>query len=260
MVAAVFVAERIWPAVPRRAAARGHLVDAGYLGLYALVGPLVTLLSTGFALAVERYAPFLHLGRLPIVPQLAVVVVILLGIDATNWAAHLANHRTAVFWRFHALHHSQEEMSVFTTFRTHPLAHVSYLPALLPALVLASSGTVPAVGLIAYGCLVTLPHANLRWNYGRAGRWVVSPAFHRLHHANTSVEGMQAVNFGFVLAVWDRLARTAAFPYGRPVMETGLGGRAVPIEQEATPAQTWRVVARQLTQPFRLRSGLEGSP
>ena len=35
-------------------------------------------------------------------------------------------------------------MNVFTTFRTHPLSHASYLPALLPALVLGASGAVPA--------------------------------------------------------------------------------------------------------------------
>jgi sterol desaturase/sphingolipid hydroxylase (fatty acid hydroxylase superfamily) len=257
MVVLVFAAERLWPAVPRRVTARGHIIDAGYLGVYALVAPAVTLLSTGFAIAVERYAPFLRLARLPLLPQVAVVAMILLGIDAINWAAHVANHRVGVFWRFHALHHSQEEMSVFTTFRTHPLAHVSYLPAVLPALVLAANGSVPTVGLVAYGCLVTLPHANLRWNYGRVGRWVVSPAFHRLHHANTDVDGMRAVNFGFVLAVWDRLAGTAALPHGRVVMETGIGGRPVPLEQDLARPSAGRVIVSQLAQPFRLRSGLE---
>jgi sterol desaturase/sphingolipid hydroxylase (fatty acid hydroxylase superfamily) len=257
MVVLVFAAERLWPAVPRRVTARGHIVDAGYLGVYALAAPAVTLLSTGFAIAVERYASFLRLARLPLLPQVAVVAMVLLGIDAINWAAHVANHRVGVFWRFHALHHSQEEMSVFTTFRTHPMAHASYLPAVLPALVLAANGSVPTVGLVAYGCLVTLPHANLRWNYGRVGRWVVSPAFHRLHHANTDVDGKRAVNFGFVLAVWDRLAGTAALPHGRVVMETGIGGRPVPIEQDLGRPSAGRVIISQLAQPFRLRSGLE---
>jgi sterol desaturase/sphingolipid hydroxylase (fatty acid hydroxylase superfamily) len=257
VVLLVFAAERLWPAVPRRITAKGHIVDAGYLGVFALVAPTVTLLNTGFAIAIERYAPFLRLERLPLLPQVAVVATILVGIDAINWAAHLANHRVGVFWRFHALHHSQEEMSVFTTFRTHPLAHASYLPAVLPALVLAANGSVPTVGLVVYGCLVTLPHANLRWNYGRVGRWVVSPAFHRLHHANADVDGMRAVNFGFVLAVWDRLAGTAALPHGRAIMATGIGGRPVPIEQDSARAGAGRTMIRQLAQPFRLRSGLE---
>ena len=102
-------------------------------------------------------------------PQVLVVSVILVGIDAMNWLAHVANHRSAALWRLHALHHSQEDMSVFTTFRTHPSLHASYLPALIPALVLGASGPVPAAALIVYGCLVTLPHANLRWTFGPLG-------------------------------------------------------------------------------------------
>ncbi|HET9690757.1 MAG TPA: sterol desaturase family protein [Acidimicrobiales bacterium] len=257
VVALVFAAERLWPAVPRRVTARGHVVDAAYLGVYALVAPAVTLLNTGFALVIERYAPFLRLPRAHMVPQAAVSVAVLVAIDALNWAAHVANHRVAVFWRFHALHHSQEEMSVLTTFRTHPLAHVSYVPAVLPAVVLAASGPVPTFCLVAYGCLVALPHANLRWSYGTLGRWVVSPAYHRLHHASVDVDGKRAVNFGFVLAVWDRVGGTAALPHGREVLATGIGGRPVPIEQQARGASVPAVVLGQLVQPLRLRSGLD---
>ncbi len=258
VVMVVFVAERCWPAVPRAALARPHMVDAGYLGLYALVGPFVTLLNTGFAVTVSRDAHFLMLRRLPLVPQIVVVAAILVGIDAMNWAAHVANHRSMALWRFHALHHSQEDMSVFTTFRTHPLSHASYLVALLPALVLEASGTVPAVGVIIYACLVTLPHANLRWSYGPLGRIVVSPAYHRLHHASGPVEGRVAVNFGFVLACWDRLAGCAVYPFGREIVPTGVAGRPVPIEQTAARAGLPGVVVAQLSQPFKVRAGLEG--
>ena len=145
-----------------------------------------------------------------------------------NWLAHVANHRSAALWRLHALHHSQEDMSVFTTFRTHPLAHASYLPALLPALVLGASGPVPASALIVYGCLVTLPHANLRWTFGPLGRILVSPAYHRLHHARTPLDSRGAVNFGFVLVCWDRMARRAAFPTGEEPILTGIDGPTGP--------------------------------
>jgi sterol desaturase/sphingolipid hydroxylase (fatty acid hydroxylase superfamily) len=260
VVTVVFLAERLWPVVPRPTLARAHMVDAGYLGLYALVGPLVTLLNTGFAVLVAGHAHFLMLRRLPLLPQVVVVAMILVGVDAMNWAAHVANHRSAALWRFHALHHSQEDMSVFTTFRTHPLSHASYLVALLPALVLEASGTVPAAGLIIYGCLVTLPHANLRWNYGPLGRILVSPAYHRLHHASLPVAGRRAVNFGFVLVCWDRLAGCAVYPFGRQPAATGVAGRLVPIEQTAAPARLIHVIIAQLSQPFRVRAGLEGRP
>ena len=123
---------------------------------------------------------------LPIVPQVAVGRGDPVGIDAMNWLAHVANHRSASLWRLHALHHSQEDMSVLTTFRTHPLVHATYLVALFPALILGASGTVPAVRPHR----LRLPgHPPARQPAldasGPSGRVFVSPAYHRLHHAST---------------------------------------------------------------------------
>jgi sterol desaturase/sphingolipid hydroxylase (fatty acid hydroxylase superfamily) len=260
VIVVVFLAERLWPAVPRPVLARAHLVDAGYLLLFALIAPLVSVMDTGFAVVIQRYAPFLSLSRLPVVPRVVVVGVMLVGIDAMNWLAHVMNHRTATLWRLHALHHSQEDMSVFTTFRTHPLAHAAYMVALLPALVLGASGTIPATALVCYGCLVTLPHANLRWTFGPLGRILVSPAYHRLHHASSPVEGRSAVNFGFVLVCWDRLARCAVYPTGGVPIRTGIGGRPVPIEQSAPRFGLTRVVVAQLIQPFTVKAATDGRP
>jgi sterol desaturase/sphingolipid hydroxylase (fatty acid hydroxylase superfamily) len=258
VVLVLFLAERRWPAVPRPVRTRAHAVDAGYLALLVVIGPLVTLLSTGFAVTVDRYARFLILGRLPLVPELLVVIVILIAMDGMNWVAHVANHRSEALWRFHALHHSQEDMSVFTTFRTHPLSHVSYLPSLLPALVLGASGVVPGMAIVVYGAFVTLPHANLRWTFGPLRGVLVSPAFHRLHHANEPVAGHQAVNFGFVLVIWDRLAGCAVQPAAGPPTATGLSGRPVPVEQAAPPGGLPRVVVSQLVDPLRRSGGSRG--
>lgn len=261
VAAAIFLAERRWPAVRRPWLARAHLVDAGYLLLFAVVvAPLVILLDTGFAVEVDQHAHFLVLSRLALVPQVVLVGLILVGMDAMNWLAHLANHRSAPLWRLHALHHSQEDMNVFTTFRTHPVAHASYLPALIPALVLGASGTVPGAALIAYSCLATLPHANLRWTFGSLGRIVVSPAYHRLHHANTPIGDRAVVNFGFVLVCWDLLAHRAVFPTGGAPIPTGIAGRPVPIEQAARRSRVAHVVVAQLAQPFAMSAATDGRP
>ena len=81
LVGVLFLAERRWPAVRRPAVSRAHVVDAGYLVLAWAATPLVTLLNTGFGIAVGRYAGFLELQRLPLVPRLAVVAVTIVGID-----------------------------------------------------------------------------------------------------------------------------------------------------------------------------------
>jgi sterol desaturase/sphingolipid hydroxylase (fatty acid hydroxylase superfamily) len=254
-IGVILLSERLWPAVPRPLFARAHLVDLGYLVLFAiLVLPALTLVETGVAVEVDAHARFLILSRLPVVPEVAVIALILIGIDAMNWAAHVANHRSLGLWRLHALHHSQEDMSVLTTFRTHPLVHATYLPALLPALILGANGAVPAAGIIAYSCLVTLPHANLRWTFGPLGRIFVSPAYHRFHHVSTPLDERGAVNFGFVLVCWDQLIRRAVFPAGGAPLATGISGRPVPVEQAASVAGIPRVVLSQLAQPFRMRA------
>jgi sterol desaturase/sphingolipid hydroxylase (fatty acid hydroxylase superfamily) len=257
-VVVLFICEQRWPAVRRPVLAHAHLVDATYFVLGGMVViPILTLVETGFAVEIQRHASFLVLDKLPVVPRVLIVIATLVGIDAMNWCAHAANHRFTTLWRLHALHHSQEDMSVFTTFRTHPLIHATYMPALLPALVLGASGTVPAAALIAYGCMVTLPHANLSWRLGPLGRVMVSPAYHRLHHAR-ELGQKGNVNFGFVLVVWDRLAGRAEFPVAGPPILTGIAKRPVPIEQEVRPSHLAGVVLAQLVQPFRRFSATDG--
>jgi sterol desaturase/sphingolipid hydroxylase (fatty acid hydroxylase superfamily) len=170
----------------------------------------------------------------------------------------VANHRSLTLWRLHALHHSQEDMSVLTTFRTHPLVHASYLPSLLPALILGASGAVPAIAIIVYGCLITLPHANLRWRFGPLGRVFVSPAYHRLHHVSEFLDDRGTVNYGFVLVCWDQLIHRAIFPTKGETPATGIAGRPVPIEQVGSLARTPRVMVAQLTQPFSRRAATDG--
>lgn len=250
-VVALLIAEQRWPAVRRPLLARAHIVDGWYLIFFGIaVMPFVSLSSQGLFVEASRHASWLLLGRLPFVPRLAAVAASLVAMDGMLWGAHVANHRFETLWRLHALHHSQEDLGVLTTFRTHPLIHATYLPALLPALLLDATGTVPRVALIVYGCLVTLPHANLRWRLRPLGWLVVSPAYHRIHHAR-ELGQKGNVNFGFVLVIWDWLARRAEFPTVRVPIATGIAGRTVPIEQDGPASRLPGVVFAQLAQPFR---------
>ena len=132
--------------------------------------------------------------------------------DACNWTAHLANHKVRMLWRFHELHHSQEDMSVLTVFRTHPLIHVSYLIALIPGIVLIANGAVTTTLLVVYAAVVAFEHSNTNLSFGPLNRIFCSPNYHRIHHR---VEGRQDVNLGFALTIWDQLSGRAVFPTQR---------------------------------------------
>jgi sterol desaturase/sphingolipid hydroxylase (fatty acid hydroxylase superfamily) len=101
------------------------------------------------------------------------------------------------------VHHSQEELSILTTYRAHPLVHVSFLFSAVPVLAVADNTATPAVVLTAYACLGALPHANVRWTYGKRGRIFISPAYHRIHRSAT---GRLDINLGTVFAIWDVLS------------------------------------------------------
>jgi sterol desaturase/sphingolipid hydroxylase (fatty acid hydroxylase superfamily) len=250
-VLAVCVIEQFRPAQRRPVLARGHLLDVCYLLVYALlVVPLIVLLGSGFAGLLARLEPWLVLPRMAAVPSWCFVGLAVVGIDAVDWLTHLANHRITSLWRLHAVHHSQEELSILTTYRAHPLVHVSFLFSAVPILAVESNTATPAVVLTVYACLGALPHANVRWTYGWAGRVMISPAYHRIHHSAT---GRLDINLGTVLAIWDTFSRRAVFPArgaDRMVIATGLSGRPIPVEQSGQRPRLARTMLRQLTEPF----------
>jgi sterol desaturase/sphingolipid hydroxylase (fatty acid hydroxylase superfamily) len=253
----LLVVERLRPAQRRTRFARGYRQDALYTVLNAtLVAPLVVALSLSFTGVVRSDLPWVVVPRLAFVPRWLVITVIFVAMDGCNWLAHLANHRVRPLWRFHELHHSQEDMSVLTVFRTHPLIHVSYLIALVPGVVLLANGTVPTTLLVVYAGFVAFEHSNTNLGFGPLGRVFVSPNYHRIHH---QLDGPQNVNLGFALTIWDQLFHRAVFPTDETIRtDTGLPGRPLDVEQAGTRPRHLSVLVSQLYGPFRPLEADEG--
>src|SRR6202020_2866763 len=185
--------------------------------------PLVTALTLSFDEVFRRSLPWVVLTRFGTVPRWAFIALILVAVDGCNWFAHLANHRIRMLWRFHELHHSQEDMNVLTVFRTHPLIHVSYLISLIPGLVLLANGSLSIPLLAFYGAIVAFAHSNTRLGFGPLERIIVSPNYPRIHH---QLDGPQDVNLGFTLTIWDQIFHRAVWPTEETVRtDTGLPGR-----------------------------------
>ncbi len=250
MLGLFLVVERVRPAQRRPLVARGHRQDALFTLLNAVVVlPLVTALALSFDDVVRRAAPWVVLPRFGAVPRWGAIILILVAMDGCNWLVHLANHRVRMLWRFHELHHSQEDMNVLTVFRTHPFIHVSYVLAVVPALVLLANGELPSVLLVVYGGAVAFAHSNTNVGFGPLERVFVSPNFHRIHHR---LHGPQDVNLGFTLTIWDQLFHRAVFPTAKTIRaDTGLPQRPLRIEQQGPRPQHLAVFAAQLAGPFR---------
>jgi sterol desaturase/sphingolipid hydroxylase (fatty acid hydroxylase superfamily) len=257
LIAVVLVCERLWPAERRDVLARGHLHDAAFFVLHVVaVVPLMTLLGVAFAHLLGSHARWIETPWTASWPRWLLLAVTLVLMDGGNWLAHWADHRFTTLWRMHALHHTQEELSVLTSFRAHPLSHLpGFFLATIPVIALMGDRGMAPVLITCYVCLGTLPHANLPWTLGPLGKIVVSPAYHRLHH---SVDGLAGFNLGVVLTVWDVLAGRAQFPTnGAPTCRTGLADRSLRIEQAADDRWHLGVMLAQLAEPFRVRPSVD---
>ncbi|MBO0729117.1 MAG: sterol desaturase family protein [Acidimicrobiaceae bacterium] len=250
LIGIFLLAERVRPAQRRPLVARGHWHDVLFTIFNAIVVlPLITALSLSLEVVVRKAAPWIILPKFGLVPRWAAIALIFVAMDGCNWLVHLANHRSRVLWRFHELHHSQEDLNALTVFRTHPLIHVSYMLALVPGLVLLANGELSTLLLVIYGAVVAFAHSNTNMSFGPLGRVLVSPNFHRIHHR---LDGPQDVNLGFVLSVWDQLFHRAVFPTPETIRaDTGLPGRPLRVEQEASRSHHLAVFAAQLVGPFR---------
>ena len=250
ILSVILVVERLRPAQRRPFFARGYRQDALYALLNAtLVVPLVVALSLSLTDAAKRYLPWIVVHRIELLPRWAVISLIFVLMDGCNWLAHFANHRIRVLWRFHELHHSQEDMSVLTVFRTHPLIHVSYLIALIPGIVLVTNGVVPTALLVAYAGFVAFEHSITNIGFGLLEKIFVSPNYHRIHH---KLNGPQDVNLGFALTIWDQIFHRAVFPTEETIRtDTGLPGRPLVVEQSAERPRHLYVLVAQLCGPFR---------
>lgn len=152
------------------------------------------------------------------------ILLTLLVADLVGYWLHRAFHR-GWLWRSHAVHHSSERLDWLAAVRVHPINDL--LGGVVRVVLLVVLGFRPVVlagvlpVLTAYALLL---HANVPWTFGRVGRVVASPMFHRWHHARVVPEWARpdGVNFGGFFVVWDRLFGTFHLPVGVPALETGI--------------------------------------
>ncbi|MDO9286312.1 MAG: sterol desaturase family protein [Aquabacterium sp.] len=165
--------------------------------------------------------PSFELDRLwPGVTDLAAVsfLLYLLLFDLVDYAYHRLQHSVGWWWQLHAVHHSQRQMTLWSDNRNHLLDDL--LRDSVFVLLALGVGVAPGqfVALVAVTQLVeSLSHANVRLDFGPLRGLLVSPQFHRLHHAigsgheSTGQGGPGGRNFAVLFPVWDWIFGTARF-------------------------------------------------
>lgn len=136
-------------------------------------------------------------------------------LDFVAYWLHRGQHQINVWWALHSLHHSQRQMTFWSDNRNHLLDDVLIDVAFACVALLIGVPPAQFVTLVVAGRVVeSLSHANLRVSFGRVGEYLlVSPRFHRVHHAiGLGHEGRaRGCNFAVLFPVWDVIFRTANF-------------------------------------------------
>jgi sterol desaturase/sphingolipid hydroxylase (fatty acid hydroxylase superfamily) len=141
-------------------------------------------------------------------------LVYLVVLDFADYWIHRGQHQIARWWALHALHHSQRHMTLWSDNRNHFLDDLirDGLLVLLSLFIGVEPGQFLLL-VIASRMMQSLSHANVRMAFGPLKHLLVSPQFHRRHHAiGYGHEGSKAgCNFAVLFPVWDMLFRTADF-------------------------------------------------
>ncbi|MEO8101805.1 MAG: sterol desaturase family protein [Betaproteobacteria bacterium] len=226
------------------------------LMMFALLRPLVDGID-GW-LRMHDIIPWKLEDAVPVLndSHLLSLVVYLVILDFVAYWLHRWQHRVSYWWALHSLHHSQRSMSFWTDDRNHLLDDVLIDGAF--ALVALLIGVPPAAFvtiIVATRVVESLAHANLRFSFGRVGdRVLVSPLFHRVHHAiGTGHEGpARGCNFAVLFPAWDVLFQTANFDNHYP--RTGIRDQLQGVDYgRGFWAQQWLGLRR-------LGSCVNGSP
>ena len=113
------------------------------------------------------------------------LLMYLVVFDLVEYWIHRGQHGFTWWWKLHAVHHSQRQMTVWSDNRNHLLDDVIHDAIIV--LVAQLIGVAPGqfVAIVALTQLSeSFQHANVRIWFGQLGeRLWISPRFHRRHHA-----------------------------------------------------------------------------
>lgn len=175
---------------------------------------------------------------------LTLLFAVLLSDFVVYWR-HRAEHMP-LLWPIHATHHADTTLHWLSVLRKHPFSKL--LSVCIDAALLLLLG-VPPWAIVGAAIITTwwgfFIHCDVPWTLGVFGRWLISPAAHRLHHIRD--EDLMGTNFGNTVTLWDRLFGTYCDPKPFLNCETGI-------------AEGTRGLAGELLRPFERRYWKRAKP
>ncbi|MBI1375844.1 MAG: sterol desaturase family protein [Phycisphaera sp.] len=210
VLAILWVLEGLAPMYVGRRRRLGH--DVSNLALGIVNAAVVALIFATLIVGVTAWAADRGFGLMNLVDWPAWVewVVVLLLFDLWMYTWHVINHKVPLFWRFHAVHHSDADLDASSAVRFHTVEIVLSTIVRLAVLPLLgmTAGQLAVYETILLPCIL-FHHSNIKLPAGldRVLRMVIiTPRMHWVHHSDWQPETDS--NFGTTISWWDRLWRT----------------------------------------------------
>jgi len=170
------------------------------VAVFAITAVTTTALQRAF------YKPVVE--RLP--RRRSSVIVDVLLLDYALWVWHSLNHRVALFWRFHRVHHVDRDLDTATALRFHfgelalsvPFRIVQVLLIRPDPIALQTWERMLIASILFHHSNVRLPFAIER----RLARLFVTPRMHGIHHSDFA--GETNSNWSSLFTFWDQIHAT----------------------------------------------------
>jgi sterol desaturase/sphingolipid hydroxylase (fatty acid hydroxylase superfamily) len=138
------------------------------------------------------------------------IVVGIVCLDLSSYVAHVLLHKLSWGWRFHRVHHCDNEVNVTTATRQHPGETIWRISWQLLAIVIVGIPLWVVAVYLSFSALnAQLEHANIQVN-PRLDWFIrlllVTPDMHKPHHSRIQTETDS--NYSNIFSFWDRLFGT----------------------------------------------------
>jgi len=244
--------ERCFPERPQPILRQQFAVDlAWYFGNSLVTATLLASITAALTVALRGFVPTALATAVSGLPWWPRVLLILAVSEFGTYWGHRLTHEIPLLWRFHAIHHSAEQVDWLTNIRGHPVDVIftrlcGFLPLCVLGLTRPGTGsegiTVPLIAMLTtiWGYFI---HANLKWRFGWLESLIATPAFHRWHHTS---DANRDHNYASTLPIYDRLFGTLHLPGKAWPLAYGIEGATrsgrtrqflAPLERPDQPAQ-----------------------
>ncbi len=141
----------------------------------------------------------------------ATVLLTILIVDFFGgWLVHIVEHKLKFFWRFHVIHHADNNVDVTTGLRHHPIESVIRGVFFFIGIVVSGA---PMYAVMLYQTILVFftafEHANInlpKWLDNGMSYVFISPNMHKVHHHWK--QPYTDSNYGAIISIWDRLFGT----------------------------------------------------